>query len=261
MTAQRSALYFGTVAHQRLRPRRHALGYRMFSALIDLGELPTLTQSCRLFSHNRFNVFSFYDRDHGGGGAALRPWVEAQLAEAGITLGAQGSIELLSSPRMFGYAFNPLTVYFCWENPGQLAAILYEVNNTFGQRHTYVITAGLGADRLVRQSCSKRFYVSPFLEMAMTYHFRIMPPAQTTAITIAAHDRDGPVLLASFCGQRRSLTDASLMKALLLFPLATFKVVAAIHWQALKLFLKGVPLVKRPPAPNHTATFVTDAGE
>jgi DUF1365 family protein len=232
----------------------------MFSSLIDLDELPLISRSCRLISHNRFNLFSFYDRDHGAGDITLRPWVEERLAEAGIGLKG-GAIQLLSTPRVLGYVFNPLSVYFCWHEGGQLAAILYEVNNTFGQRHTYVITAGVGADQLVRQRCSKQFYVSPFLDMAMTYHFRIMPPAGSTTIAIAVHDQQGPVLLASFFGDRQSLTDANLLKAFLLFPLATFKVIAAIHWQALKLLLKGVALVKRPPAPAHAVTLVTNAGE
>ncbi len=134
-----SCLYVGEVVHQRVRPSRHRLRYRVFSALLDLDELPQLDRRLRLFGHNRLNIFSFLDRDHGDGtGAPLRPWVEHHLERAGIEL-AGGAIRLLCYPRLFGYVFNPLSVYFCHRADGALAAMIYEVNNTFGERHSYLI--------------------------------------------------------------------------------------------------------------------------
>ena len=139
MSAFNSALYVGTVVHQRLKPRRHRLSYRVFSMLIDLDELPQLDRSLRLFRYRRWGALSFHDVDHGDGSdRPLRPWVEACLAEAGIDLNG-GSILLLCYPRVFGYVFNPITVYFCRNSDGSVAAIMYEVNNTFRQRHCYLI--------------------------------------------------------------------------------------------------------------------------
>jgi uncharacterized protein len=250
-----SALYFGTVVHRRLRPRRHALGYRVFALLVDLDELPALTRRLRLFSHNRFNLFSLHDRDHGSrDGGALRPFVEAALARAGIGLEG-GAIRLLAFPRMLGYVFNPLSIYFCHHRDGGLRALIYEVRNTFGEMHSYLIPVrGAGAG-LVRQSCAKDFYVSPFLAMACRYHFRLAVPGERLAVTIRETDRDGPILYASLEGRRTDLSDRALVGAFLRYPLMTLKVIAGIHWEAVKLWVKGVGLVPRPPPPVSALTI------
>jgi DUF1365 family protein len=249
-----SAIYFGTVVHRRLRPRAHRLSYRVFSLLLDLDELPALGRRLRLFSYNRFNLLSFQDKDHGAGTGPLRPHVEAQLTKLGIEPDG-GPIRLLCSPRMFGYAFNPLSVYFCHRRDGRLAAILYEVNNTFGERHTYAI-AVTGAEPMVRQSCAKHFYVSPFIGMAATYDFRILPPGRRVAVTVCERDADGDLLHASLTGERAELGDRHLLRALLAYPLLTLKVIVAIHWHALRLFLKGVVVHPHPQPPEHKVTFV-----
>ena len=157
-----SALYVGTVTHHRWKPKRHHLRYGVFAMLADLDELPELARRLTLFSHNRFNLFSLMDRDFGAGdGTALKPWVEAQLAKAGLeTRGIR--ISLLCYPRILGYAFNPLSVFFCRRaQDGALIAILYEVHNTFGERHCYLIpTESDGTP--VRQECDRAFHVSPF---------------------------------------------------------------------------------------------------
>ncbi len=178
----RSALYAGDVAHTRLRPRRHRLHYRVFSLLLDLDELPILDSALRLFGHNRPAIYSFHDADHGDGRTGtLRDWVEERLRLAGIGV-AHPRIEVLCYPRIFGYVFNPLTVYFCSDGD-QLRAILYEVCNTFGERRTYVIAAG-GESRVVRQRCAKQLYVSPFVPMGCTYDFTIRPPADRVLVKI-----------------------------------------------------------------------------
>lgn len=252
MTA--SALYFGEVVHARLRPRRHRLRYRVFALLVDLDELKHLR--LRLLSHNRFNLFSLHDRDHGPGEAApLRGHVERQLAAAGIPIDG-GPIRLLCSPRVLGYVFNPLSLYFCHRADGTLAAVLYEVSNTFGERHSYLIPAAPAADGTVRQSCPKRFHVSPFIAMAMTYHFRLAVPAESLSLRIRETDAEGTLLAASLTGRRAALTDRTLARAFLACPLLTLKVIAGIHWEALRLWLKGVPLHDRPPPPPRPVTVI-----
>lgn len=252
----RSALYLGTVVHRRLRPVRHRLSYRVFSLLLDLDELPDLDRRLRLFGHNRTALIGFHDRDHGpGDGRPLKPWVEAQLAAAGIAGG--GPVRVLCFPRVLGMVFNPLTVYFCHRPDGTLSAILHEVNNTFGQRHSYLIPAETGADGLVRQSCAKGFYVSPFMAMETAYHFRIRPPDDGVSVAIRQTDGAGPVLHASLTAARAPLTDAGLLRAWLHHPLMTAKVVAGIHWEALHLWRKGLRLLPRPPAPATPVTVVS----
>ena len=249
-----SALYAGVVTHVRLKPRRHRLNYRMIQGLFDLEELPALGQVLTLFSHNGPNLFSFHDRDHGDGSGDLRGWIERRLPEAGITPDG-GRIAVLCLPRILGYVFNPLSVFFCWNMASRLVAIVYQVNNTFGQRHSYLIPV-TGESRPVRQSCDKRFHVSPFMPMGLRYDFAISPPDQSTAIKIAVADAEGPLLDALFAGRRRKLDDRALMISLVAYPLMSLKVIAGIHWEALRLLLKGVKLTPEPPAPDGPVTVV-----
>ncbi len=256
MTAFASALYHGTVVHRRLRPRRHDLRYRVFAMLIDLDELARLHAVLPAFSHNRFNLFSFRDSDHGpGDGSPLRPWVERHLAAAGIDLDG-GAIRLLCYPRILGYVFNPLSVYFCHRPDGALAAILYEVSNTFGERHTYLIPAQGDGPGPIRQACRKALYVSPFIAMDARYDFSIVPPGDRLAVVIRQSDDDGALLHASFVARRHRLTGRSLRQAFVGYPLMTLKVIAGIHWEALRLWRKGVPLHRRPAPPVEPVTTV-----
>lgn len=260
MIAQlRSALYAGKVMHQRLRPRRHRLAYSMFSLLLDLDEIAGLASRLRLFAHNRFGLFSFHDRDYGdGSGRPLRAHVERQLAQGGIDC-AGGPIRLLTMPRILGYAFNPISVYFCHRPDETLAAILYEVNNTFGQRHGYLIPVEDSAGGMVVQKCAKQLYVSPFMGMDMAYGFRVLPPGDRLALHITGSDAQGPLIFAAFSGARRPLTDATLLHAFVVYPLLTLKVTLGIHWEALLLWLKGVRLQTRPEPPQRPVTVVGGA--
>jgi DUF1365 family protein len=251
-----SALYDGTVLHKRRVPRRHSLRYRLFWMLFDLDELDALHGGLRLFSRNRFNLLSFHDRDHLDGSAVpLRAQVEAALADAAIAFDG-GPIHLLCMPRLFGHVFNPLSVYLCHRRDGGVAAVLYEVNNTFGQRHCYLAPTGEGGGTIL-QRAEKAFYVSPFMDMGLTYRFRVEPPAAVVAVTVHAGTADGPVLATSFRGHRRALSDATLLRAVIVHPLMTLKVVAGIHWEALKIWRKGVALRPRPPAPARPITIGT----
>ena len=255
----RSALYVGSVMHHRFRPRAHRLRYRVFWMLFDLDEMDLLPSSLRLFSRNRFNAVSLHDADHGDGGdLPLRQQVDTQLQAAGIETG--GPIRLLCMPRIFGYGFNPLSIFFCYRNDGRLVAVLYEVHNTFKERHSYLIPVEAGAGMVFDQRCEKSFYVSPFMDMDMKYAFRVAAPGERVSVAIDTSNNDGRVLTAALIGKRRALTDANLLRVLATFPFATLKVVAAIHWQALRMWLKGFRLRPRPKPPVNPVTIVAVKG-
>ena len=221
--------------HRRVRPRHHRFKYRVFAMLIDLDELPSVNSGLRLFRWNRPGMFSFYDCDHGDG-RPLDVWLNDMLASSGIA--ANGPRRVLCYPRILGYVFNPLSVWFCHDAADVLKAVIYEVHNTYEERHAYVFAAD-GAPP-VRHACAKDFYVSPFLSGNCQYHFRIHPPDEKVAVTIHEEEDGAPVLSASFSGKRRALTDRALFSMLLAYPLMTVKVVAAIHYEAVRLMLKGV---------------------
>ncbi|MFD1623427.1 DUF1365 domain-containing protein [Azospirillum griseum] len=254
-----SGLYVGAVMHRRVKPVTHRLSYRVVSLLIDVDELPRLDAELRLFAHNRFGLLGFHDRDFGakadqpGAGMGLRAWARHHLERAGIT--ADGPIRILCFPRVLGFVFNPLSVWFCHRADGSLAAIIHEVSNTFGQRHSYLIPADIGSDGLVRQECDKRFYVSPFMDMETAYHFRIRPPADDLLLAIRQTDAAGPVLHATLSAKRVPITDGALLRAWARHPLMTLKVVAGIHWEALRLWRKGMTIRPRPDAPADPVTI------
>ncbi len=240
--------------HRRTRPKKHRLTYSVFSLLLDIDELSALDKSVHGFGYNRWSLLSFYNGDHGpGSDAPLRPWVEGILDSAGLSIDG-GPIRLLCYPRMLGYVFNPLCNYFCYRPDGTLVAIIHEVSNTFGQRHCYLFDARTEGE-LVRHSIEKRFYVSPFIDMEMTYNFRIRPPADDVTVAIHETDEEGTLLFASFGGERSPITPWSMVKTFFSYPLMTIKVIGVIHWEALKLWKKGVPLVPRPEPPPDLVTY------
>ena len=250
------AVYFGEVMHRRLGAVRHRFTYRVFSILVDLDRLEALGRRLTLFSYNRGNVFSFQDRDHGARyGTPLRPWVERHLAAAGLDQVLGGRIRLLCFPRLWGYVFNPLSVFFCEAPDGRLAAILYEVSNTFGERHCYLEPVRPSAGGVIEQACAKRFYVSPFIELEGDYRFRVQPPDERLMIAIRQRARDGQTLHAILSGRAAPFDDRTLLRALLAYPLMTFKIMAAIHWEALKLWRKGAKFQTRPVPPPTEITY------
>lgn len=256
-TARSSKLYFGSVMHRRLRPREHELAYRMFWMLLDIDEIDDLARRSPLFSRNRFNLLSFHDRDHGdGSGSPLRPQVERMLADNGIAFDG-GPIRLFCMPRVLGYGFNPLSVWFCQRRDGTPAAIVYEVHNTFGERHSYVFAHAQG-EKPAPHGSEKRFHVSPFMDInGMRYEFRTVPPADRVAIAIRGFDVDGTLIHASLAGSAARFGTANLLRGLLLYPLLTAKVTAAIHWHALRLWLKGIRVRHKPAPPRETTTPVS----
>lgn len=251
------ALYVGRVVHERHRPVRHRLAYGVFFLLLDLDEIDACAAQSRLFAHNRFGVLSFYDRDHGPlDGTPLRPWVERHLKEAGLQ-DPGGRIMVACFPRLWGYVFNPLSVYYCFDRDGRLTAVLHEVRNTFGELHGYLlpVASDATAGGAIRQEVAKEFHVSPFIPMAARYVFRLHVPDERFVLVIEDYFEDGLGLTAVMTGTRRPLTDRALLAAVARHPLMTLKVIAAIHWHALRLWLKGVPFLSKPPKPANTVTI------
>lgn len=256
-----SALYPGHVTHARLRPRQHRLAYRIYSLLLDLDELDEVDHRLRWFSVDRFNLFSFCRRDRGDGtGGNLRAQVERSMLAAGLEPDG-GPIRLLTMPRLLGWAFNPLSTFFCYRKSGELAAILWEVDNTFGQRHAYLIPVETGPKGEIVQRCDKAFYVSPFMDMDLRYVFTVSPPQERLSIRIETFDAEGLLMTARHLARRTALTDAALLKAFIAIPFLTLRVIGGIHWEALKLWLKGVRLRHRPPPPEKSVSIVRIAAE
>jgi len=256
-----AALYAGEVMHARLKPIGHRFSYRVMSLLIDLDRLDAADRQSALFGVNRAALYSFHEVDHGArDGSSLRLYAQRRAAEHGVDL-TGGRVLLLCYPRLLGFTFNPLSVYFCHRAGGELALVIYEVRNTFGGIHAYALPVRPGelSEAGLRQQQEKLFQVSPFIEMAARYHFRISPPQAQVKLRILETDREGPLLAATFIGRRRRLTNAALSRAFLALPLVTFKIVAAIHWEALRLWLKGARLVQRPKAA--TANTILAAGK
>jgi uncharacterized protein len=255
VAAGAAALYVGCVMHARLKPIGHRFSYRVMSLLIDLDRLADADRQSPLFGVNRAALYSFHEADHGKrDGSSLRAYAQSCAAERGIDL-TGGRVLLLCYPRLLGYTFNPLSVYFCHRADGELALLIYEVRNTFGDIHPYVlpVLSGEISDAGVRQQQDKLLHVSPFIEMAMRYHFRVLPPGKRVQLRILETDREGPVLAATFNGSCRRLDTKELLRAFFALPLVTIKIMAAIHWEALRLWLKGARLAPRKGAAPNTA--------
>lgn len=244
----RSSLYVGQVYHKRMRPKVHILKYSVFSLLIDLSEIETLVHKFWLFSHNRFNLLSFHDRDFGEvPGESLNAYVQRNLRQSGIH--TMPTRTLLSSyPRVLGHAFNPLSLFYCLDKNDKCYAVVHEVHNTFGERHAYVLPVNdTDTGDWIHQSAHKSLFVSPFAHMGMQYQFRLNLPAEKQVIVIRASDDQGLVITASYIAMRQVLCASQLLKVFLRTPLLGAKVVGGIHWEALKLWVKGVPFFKHQP--------------
>lgn len=248
-----SALYLGAVMHRRHRPHPHHLRHNVFWALFNLDETVKLHRRLVLFSHNSFNAFSLYDRDHGDGSdIPLRTQIDRHLSNAGLRA---EKVMLLCMPRTFGYSFNPLSIYFCLAGNGEMNAIVYEVHNTFGERHSYLVPTA-GKAQPFEHECGKEFYVSPFMGMNMTYAFRVTADRGRITVTIRGADEKGVVIDASLAGRHADLTDRKLLQLMVGYPLITLKVIAAIHWHALRMLLKGYRIAPRPKPPANGITVV-----
>jgi len=239
-----SCIYSGIITHKRFKPKKHFFSYKIFSLLIDLSEVEDLGKKIKFFSFNKFNILSFYNIDHGPrDGSSLNKWVNKTLSKLKINIHG-GKIKLLCFPRFFGYVFNPLSIFYCYDKNSRLKAILYEVKNTFNEQHTYVFKSKPSSD-LILHKCNKKFYVSPFIAMKTFYNFRLSTPKKNINILIKQTDIKGPLLIARQVGKKIKLNSKNLLYQFLKHPLMSFKVVAAIHFEAFRLWAKGVKLVNK----------------
>jgi DUF1365 family protein len=244
-------VYLGQVMHARLKPFGHRFVYSVFSILVDIDRLDDLARSTPLLGVNRAGPASFHERDHvERPGETLRAFVDRHLAAAGGSERAD-RVLLLAYPRILGYVFNPISVYFAYASDGDLIAMIYAVRNTFGERHTYVapIRPGDLTPAGVRQTRAKILHVSPFVGMQARYHFRVLPPGRTVRLRIHETEDDDALLSATFNGDAAPLDTPTLGIALLRYPFMTAKVMAGIHWEAMKLWWKGARFHKSPPPP------------
>ncbi len=248
-----NSIYNGTVIHKRFKPKMHIFKYKVFSLLIDLSELKNLGKDIIFFSYNRFNLISFFDRDHGDrDGSSLLEWVKKNLKANKINTD-EIKIKLLCYPRILGYVFNPLSVFYVYDKNDFLISILYEVKNTFGEQHTYIFK--VENNNLLHHNCSKKFHVSPFIEMNCNYFFRILKPGEKISIIIDQYQLDEKILYASQDGKRVDFTSKELLKSYLKHPLMTFKIISAIHFEAFKLWAKGIKFIKKKLKIRNNITF------
>ena len=249
-----SCIYNGQVIHKRFKPKEHFFKYKVFSLLLDLSELSLLDRELKIFSYNKFNILSFYDIDHGPrDGTSLISWVKENLNNNNINSN-EIRIKLLCYPRVWGYIFNPLSIFFVYDKNSNLISILYEVKNTFGEQHTYVFKIDKD-DQLFEHSCKKKFHVSPFIEMNCLYYFKILKPTDKLSVVINQNDDSGKLLFASQDGLKNELNNKNLMISYISNPLMSFKIIGAIHFEALKLWIKGIKLVKKKFKIKNNITF------
>ena len=239
-----SSIYNGQVIHKRFIPKKHFFKYKVFSLLIDLSELYQLENELTLFSYNKFNVLSFYDVDHGPrDGSSLVDWVKSNMTKNNIE--TEGiTIKLLCYPRIWGYVFNPLSVFFVYDKNSNLVSILYEVKNTFNEQHTYIFKLQK-SEELIEHSCRKKFHVSPFIEMNCTYYFKIAKPGEKISVYIDQYDNENKLLVALQEGIKVILNNKNLIKVFFSHPMMSFKIILAIHFEAFKLWIKRVKFVKK----------------
>ena len=249
-----SCIYNGTVIHKRFKPKEHFFKYKVFSLLIDLSEIQKLCEQIKFFSLNKFNLISFYERDHGArDGTSLEKWVKNNLENTDIDI--EGiKIKLLCYPRILGYVFNPLSIFFIYNKNDKLVSILYEVKNTFGEQHTYIFKVEDDTE-LFQHNCSKKFHVSPFIEMDCNYFFRILKPCERISVIIDQYQSDEKILYASQDGKRKDLNSKELLKSYIKHPLMTFKIISAIHFEAFKLWTKGIKFIQRKLKIKNNITF------
>ena len=237
-----SCIYNGIVKHQRFKPIKHSLNYNTFSLLVDLDEIESLAKNISIFSLNKFNIFSFYNRDHGArDGSSLKDWVIKNTKKFKISNNIT-KIKLLCYPRIFGYVFNPLSIFYCYEN-NRLKAIFYEVKNTFNEQHTYIFK--IKNDKKIEQKCKKKFYVSPFLNMETYYNFKLLNPKEKLSIFIKQTDDEETVLTATQTGDKKEFSFKQLLINFFKYPLMTIKIISSIHYEAFFLWKKGAVYRKR----------------
>jgi len=251
-----SFIYSGNVVHKRFKPKEHFFKYKVFSLFIDLSEIKKIEKKISFFSYNKFNLISFFDKDHGDrNGTSLIEWVKNNLKKSGLDT-KEIKIKLLCYPRIFGYVFNPLSIFFVYNSKSSLIAILYEVKNTYGEQHTYVFKTNPN-EKNIQNNCEKKFYVSPFMDLSSKYYFKIVNPQNKLSVVIDQRDKEGKLLFASQDGIRSELSSKNLILSYIKHPLMTFKIISAIHFEALRLWMKGIKLIKKEKKIKNNITIET----
>lgn len=240
----KSGLYSGTVIHRRVTPIKHNLKYRVFSFFLDLDDIESYQTNLRLFSINKFNLFSFFNKDHCSKDNNLSFFLRQQISKRYPSEDIS-KIFILCFPRVLGYVFNPLSVYFCYNPNHELRVIIYEVSNTFGEKYNYFFQICDQSPKYYSHSCNKEFYVSPFLEMELAYKFKTMPPSHNYRIYIRAFHNSELRLVAFQEMKRIPFTDGVLLREFFLIPFMPFKVIIGIHLEALILWYKGLTIFPR----------------
>jgi len=250
-----SALYLGRVGHTRHGEVSHRFLYRSWWMLVDLDELPALDRGVRGFGWNRRAAVSFHDEDHGArDGSALRPWIEERCAQAGIDLEG-GPVRVLAHPRVLGYVFNPISVWFCHGPAGDLRAVVYEVSNTWREVHSYLVPVTSDQQEptgLWHHAFDKQLFVSPFMDMDHRYDFRVRVPDERAAVLVEQRAKDRLALTATLTADRVAFDGAGLRRAARWAPHVTALTMLRIHWQAVRLWRKGARYRRRgvPPVPD-----------
>lgn len=261
--SEAAVLYSIRVMHARRVAPLYRFVYQIFSVLFDIDRLDELARSRKLFSHNRFNLLSFDDRDHGRGErGGLRRWAEGICATQNIALDG-GRIRLLAQPRMFGWAFNPVSFWYCEHADGSLRAVIAEVRNTFGEKHSYLLSsasrkanasAGLPLPYDVVLNKEKCFHVSPLFDLEGRYHFKFGEPGVKLAVQLNETRQGAPLIDTAMAGTAKPFSDAEIARQVLRMPVQAVKVLAGIHWQALKIWLRGARFHKKPKPPTAEVT-------
>lgn len=245
-----NGLMIADVAHARTRPKTNRFRYKVYYLCVPLSGLPALAK-LRLLSQRGFNLFGLFARDHEASDSGLEGWIRGVLQQHNIAH-ADGEVVLLTLPRVLGYVFNPVSFWFCLTKKGELACVLSEVRNTFGQRHCYLSYHDdgrpIGKDDWL--SATKIFHVSPFIAVSGHYQFRFAYGEDRIGVWIDHHDAEGLLLTTSLVGTRQPLNDRSLLYSFVRYPMVTLKVIGLIHYQALKLVRKGIEYRRKPAPPT-----------
>ena len=242
-----ACLYVGKVMHARLKPFTHRFNYSVFNLLIDIDRLDEVDQLSRLFSVNRRGTVAFKEKDHGAETeTGLANFIRAEVKKHNPNIQID-EIKLLCYPRIFGYVFNPISIYYCFHD-GEIVAMVYEVRNTFGNKHIYVapVEEHQKNPAGIRQECGKELHVSPFFDMGMTYFFRVSTLGDALHFRILERDDTGPLLSATLKAEHKDLSNRNLAIQLIKVPFLTMKVVFGIHFEALRLWVKGAKFIKNP---------------
>ena len=264
LKVEAAVLYSLRVMHRRRVAPLYRFVYKIFSVLFDIDQLDLLHQRHRLFSHNRFNLFSLHDADHGRGEkGGLRRWAEEICATQDVALEG-GRIRLLAQPRMFGWAFNPVSFWYCEHADGTLRAVIAEVRNTFGEKHSYLLSSASLAEGaasvgqplpygrvLEKEKC---FHVSPLFDLLGRYQFTFAEPGEKLAVLLNETREGEPLIDTAMVGVARPFSDAEMLRQVVRMPVQALKVLIGIHWQALKIWSRGARFHKKPKPPSAEVT-------